>query len=325
MTTFSLYHELRSQFKRSWEDKLLEETLLHGSALFQCLSSVPRNVAMHVAVAGHIFTSEHYRIRKNEQEILVNRYELTYDTHISGVLFWHHVKTQGALPDDGSLDMDFRAYFALILLSQPSSRAAPRLNLPLKAMQFATKYATTRASVARIVDVFEQHLLFRGPENDKWHSGQELFRQKVEYYAGQRARVRFCLPAFPCKSSNPDKVASLWPDGAEYEALTNLYTFVVAIEAVYPPGAVLEIVSDGHVFSDCVGVDDKTVSEYARRLQLMSADIRQHLEASLGRKCHNLVTFQGLREILHPARWTRLFMPASLNVVQHPIETARTL
>ncbi len=31
---------------------------------------------------------------------------------------------------------------------------------------------------------------------------------------------------------------------------------------IYPPGMKIWIVSDGHVFSDCIGVDDDVVSTY---------------------------------------------------------------
>ena len=50
-----------------------------------------------------------------------------------------------------------------------------------------------------------------------------------------------------------------------------MQTVCEEIGEIYPPGAQLTICSDGHVFSDLVGVDDETVSAY-------NAEIRQWIE-----------------------------------------------
>jgi pyoverdine/dityrosine biosynthesis protein Dit1 len=53
----------------------------------------------------------------------------------------------------------------------------------------------------------------------------------VYEFVRRGARVEFCLPAFPCKSSNPEKVVAVVPDRGEQLALENLHSFVEAIEA----------------------------------------------------------------------------------------------
>ncbi|KAK3385791.1 Pyoverdine/dityrosine biosynthesis protein-domain-containing protein [Podospora didyma] len=53
-------------------------------------------------------------------------------------------------------------------------------------------------------------------------------------------------------------------------ALTRLRKSVEEIEKIYEPGARIRIVSDGHVFSDCIGVDDATVDKYGAQLKEMN-------------------------------------------------------
>lgn len=102
-----------------------------------------------------------------------------------------------------------------------------------------------------IVNLFDSNLRYAA-KHDEWsQGGRDVFRQQVSSFTSRGAKVEFCLPAFPCKSSSTDKVLSASPDRGEYIALANLHTFVQEIEAVYKPGAKLWIISDGHVFSDC--------------------------------------------------------------------------
>jgi hypothetical protein len=87
---------------------------------------------------------------------------------------------------------------------------------------------------------------------DKWHaSGRKHFLQRVLYYTSRGLPVELCLPAFPCKSSNLEKVTGVLPDRGEYIALSTLHSFLRHVGEIYLPGAILWIISDGHVFSDC--------------------------------------------------------------------------
>lgn len=151
-----------------------------------------------------------------------------------------------------------------------------------------------------------------------------MFRKKLSYYIRSRTKIHFCLPAFPCKSCNPEKVAGLWPDGAEFEALTNIYAFCNEVRNVYPPGCVFEIISDGHVFSDCIGVDDDVVTEYDARLCEMAIKVRANFRDS--KMDHNCVQFKSLNDLLQPLGWTKNFLQrsfAKVNVVDHPVTTSR--
>lgn len=119
-------------------------------------------------------------------------------------------------------------------------------------------------------------------------------------------------------------MASVWPDGAEFEALANIYAFCDEVNRAYPPGCVFDIISDGHVFSDCIGVDDGVVTGYCQRLRLTSASVRQAMDRA---DLEHVLTFSGLHDILQPARWTRNFFEprfARLDDVQHPSKTLRS-
>lgn len=102
-----------------------------------------------------------------------------------------------------------------------------------------------------IVSLFDSHLRYR-PAHDKWEDqGREYMRCVIDEFVRRSERVEFCLPAFPCKSSNTDKVGGTMPDRGEQLAMEHLHSFVESIEEIYEPGAKLWIISDGHVFSDC--------------------------------------------------------------------------
>ena len=125
----------------------------------------------------------------------------------------------------------------------------------------------------QIVDLFDSYLRYQG-KNDKWdQDGRGYFTERIRHFTVQNATIQFCLPAFPCKSSNRDKVTGPEPDRGEELALERLHGFVEAVERLYSPGAKLWVISDGHVFSDCIGVDDAHVDWYGEKLKEMNRAI----------------------------------------------------
>ena len=159
-----------------------------------------------------------------------------------------------------AVDMAFEDFFVQLILDQgdlcvhsPTS-SSPEIDV----------------ATEQIVDLFDIHLRYEGKE-DRWmFGGREYFRQRVRHFTAQDVAVELCLPAFPCKSSNGDKVIGRDPDRGEELALERLHDFVEAIERVYQPGAKLWVISDGHVFSDCIGVDDADVDTYGEKLKQMN-------------------------------------------------------
>jgi len=94
-----------------------------------------------------------------------------------------------------------------------------------------------------------------------------LHLPRVQHFVELGQPVQLVLPAFPAKSPNLSKVLGSRPDTAERLALRQLQTVCEEIGEIYTPGAQLTICSDGHVFSDLVGVEDDTVSAYNREIR----------------------------------------------------------
>lgn len=84
--------------------------------------------------------------------------------------------------------------------------------------------------------------------------------------------LQFLILAFPAKSPNQRKVLGELPDMAERVAIEFLQSFCDHVGGFYPPGATVRICSDGHVFSDLVGVRDDAVTAYRDELAKMIAD-----------------------------------------------------
>lgn len=94
--------------------------------------------------------------------------------------------------------------------------------------------------------------------------GKGLLQQKIQTFVDADAPIDFVLLGFPFKSTNDrDKVLGDIPDMAEDVTLQNFADFNSVIKTVYPKGVNVNIVSDGFVFNDLLGVTDKTVYDYA--------------------------------------------------------------
>ena len=97
--------------------------------------------------------------------------------------------------------------------------------------------------------------------------------RRVAAFVADGAPVQLVLPAFPAKSSNPEKTLGVLPDMGEALALQRLEAVAVEIEEFYAPGAEIVICSDGRVFSDLVAVTDENVTAYGRALAAMIAKL----------------------------------------------------
>ncbi|KAJ2901404.1 pyoverdine/dityrosine biosynthesis protein [Zalerion maritima] len=165
------------------------------------------------------------------------------------------------LSKDFNSDQKFEEFFVNILLTQL------RLCVATKQSSHKVTSSNTASITTEIVDLFDTKLRYAGV-NDQWNTtGREFFTARVCHFVEQGIQLELCLPAFPCKSSNTDKVLGALPDRGEMMALEWLHSFVEAVEQIYSPGAKLWIVSDGHVFSDCIGADDGKVDAYTARLK----------------------------------------------------------
>ncbi|KAI9891479.1 MAG: hypothetical protein M1814_002798 [Vezdaea aestivalis] len=127
--------------------------------------------------------------------------------------------------------------------------------------------------VLDIVHLFDSMLRNIVP-GDEWEAkGRAVFTKQVVWFVARNATIEACLPAFPCKSSNLEKVNGLEPDKGEELSLKRLDLFTKSVAEIYQPGAKVWIVSDGHVFSDCIGVEDHIVDNYGESLMQMHGSI----------------------------------------------------
>lgn len=138
-----------------------------------------------------------------------------------------------------------------------------------------------------------------------------LHRGRVEEAIALQQPIELVLPAFPAKSPNRHKVLGDLPDTAEELALGSLHDLCVEIGEIYPPGARLTICSDGHVFSDLVGVSDEQVNAYNQA-------IREHIE----RAGLNTLRFFNLADIYQPTDYVHI-REQVLPQFSDPVESIR--
>ncbi|KAI1859140.1 hypothetical protein JX265_010617 [Neoarthrinium moseri] len=177
------------------------------------------------------------------------QHKVNEDVYI-GVIFEHK-------PSSGT---DLDDVFAALLLENMK----PFISAPVDQIYLGND--DPRVIATAIVDLFDERLRYISAD-DKWvNGGRTYFLERVYEFVRRGQRLEFCLPAFPCKSSSVDKVFGVMPDRGEQAAVEYLHSFIEEIEKIYGLGAKLWIISDGHVFSDCIGVDDETADAYNTQL-----------------------------------------------------------
>ncbi|WEW54882.1 hypothetical protein PRK78_000309 [Emydomyces testavorans] len=271
----SIYHRTVAVYVRHPDGELIRCLGKHCQCVTASWPSI--RSAVMVASSNPLRCSETHklsRLQMNNTELgfgNVDIYEMQkYDQNqITGLII--KSITSGDSTDGVS---DFDEFFLTLVLTNM------HLNTPLPLKEWSIKDDST---VQRIVDLFDKQLRYK-PPNDLWDSkGREYFASKVRFFTSRNRRLETCLPAFPCKSSNPEKVAGILPDKGEEMALRRLHGFVQQVEEIYEPGALVWIISDGHVFSDCIGVDDQTVDNYGAKLKELNQAIALSMKGSTDR------------------------------------------
>lgn len=115
----------------------------------------------------------------------------------------------------------------------------------------------------QILDIFET---FRIPplSIDQYNqTGKAILSEKIESFIKLNKQINFVMLGFPMKSINDrDKVLGKLPDLGEELAFKNFADFARQIKDIYAPGININIVSDGYIFNDIMGAEDKTVAAY---------------------------------------------------------------
>lgn len=125
----------------------------------------------------------------------------------------------------------------------------------------------------KITEIFETTVK-NSARVDRWSEGRDSFIKNVNFFTSRNVQVEAVLPAFPCKSLNTEKVSSPTPDKGEELAILRIIEFVSLVNEIYSPGMKFFIVSDGHVFSDCINVDDNVVDHYTENLKRLYQEVK---------------------------------------------------
>ncbi|KAL2698648.1 hypothetical protein AAEP93_010036 [Penicillium crustosum] len=103
--------------------------------------------------------------------------------------------------------------------------------------------------------------------------GRSSFTPRVQTHVAANRAIPMVLPAFPMKSNNRmDKVLGALPDLGDELGLARLVNLCRDIKAVYSPGAVVVIVTDGICYNDLTGISDEEVWEYGNRLRKIAVE-----------------------------------------------------
>ncbi|PWN48392.1 hypothetical protein IE53DRAFT_199947 [Violaceomyces palustris] len=150
---------------------------------------------------------------------------------------------------------------------------------------FYRDYGPVAELAETIVKLYEVELK-HSPKEDGWLSeggeapsiGRGLFKNMVSSFVEAGEAIAMVIPAFPGKSSNKEKTSGILPDKGEELALRTLLQFSCSVERFYPPGCIFHVVSDGHVFSDLVGVDDSVIDLYGKEFRRLAKAIDGELD-----------------------------------------------
>ncbi|CAG8948587.1 unnamed protein product [Penicillium salamii] len=124
--------------------------------------------------------------------------------------------------------------------------------------------------IINIVETYGSHE--RTTAAGEW-LGRASFTPRVETHVAANRAIPMVLPAFPMKSNNRmDKVLGALPDLGEELGLARLVNLCRDIKAVYAPGAIVVIVTDGICYNDLTGIPDEEVWGYGNRLRKIAVE-----------------------------------------------------
>jgi hypothetical protein len=103
-----------------------------------------------------------------------------------------------------------------------------------------------RLKADEIMNIVERYGSHERTTADGEWLGRSSFMPRVQTHIAANRAIPMVLPAFPMKSNNRmDKVLGALPDLGDELGLARLVNLCQDIKAVYPPGAVVIIVTDG--------------------------------------------------------------------------------
>lgn len=135
----------------------------------------------------------------------------------------------------------------------------------------ATCPASIRQKAEQIMDIVETYGSHeRTTATGEW-LGRSSFSPRVQIHVAANRAIPMVLPAFPMKSNNRmDKVLGALPDMGDELGLARLVNLCRDIKAVYPPGAIVVIVTDGICYNGMMRLDSMFEAKMEVRANLDS-------------------------------------------------------
>lgn len=169
-------------------------------------------------------------------------------------------------------------------------------------MELSCLHSSTLETAQSLFDLFAAHRRISHPASCTEISCEKCrapHLPKIEEALRRGEAPVFVLPAFPGKSPNERKVLGALPDEAERSALRFLGDLCQRARRVYAPGIRILICSDGRVFSDVVGMEEKNVSLYQQEISNIVAELRLPDVSTFNLDdCFPGETYEGMRERL---------------------------
>jgi pyoverdine/dityrosine biosynthesis protein Dit1 len=155
-------------------------------------------------------------------------------------------------------------------------KEAEMLRLEAKALQYIS---SANDMTLKIVEVVES-ILWRAEAGDLYEPrGRGYLCMRIADMVAKKQPILFLILGFPWKSPNLDKVLGDLPDLAEKIAIDTLGGFCNAINAIYPHGSRLVLLSDGIIWNDLFDVPEEVMLEYLLEIQNMAERASPSLEA----------------------------------------------
>lgn len=118
-------------------------------------------------------------------------------------------------------------------------------------------------TVESILQIFEGHRMAPTAIDEYENKGKSILADQIEKFISTNDPISFAMLGLPFKSTNHrDKVLGDLPDLGEELTIKNFERFNSQVQQVYKPGINMLIASDGYMFNDILGVDDRIVEEY---------------------------------------------------------------
>lgn len=198
-----------------------------------------------------------------------------YGLHLGLMLLWCQDRSPETRAAHAALDLarDVLSFAAPFLGLPAAETAAARLDGILQPLlDPGGEAALTEQATAILGSLFRNRRLLPIPGGCAAIPCEQclaLHLPKVKYFLRASQPIHFLLPAFPAKSPSRRKTLGPLPDRAEEWALAYLEQVGAELHALHPPGIRITICSDGHVFSDLVGVTDEEVSRYGQEIEAL--------------------------------------------------------